>query len=159
MLGRGDEPFRKRQVSVSLSRYFGRLGEQFIDKQTGDIDLAKCETGPVFMGYSGVQRTPDSFDYSFGMPPILGDVKVGFNTNRAQAEDFLEAVKRRLARPGIIFLLESPITGRVGTTRTIGELLVLNGFSLVYFIGPWWDAMQEDSGQGHDYKEETPPSP
>jgi hypothetical protein len=103
LLGRGDEPYRKRQLSMSLSKYFGRLGEQFIDKQTGDIDLAKNETGPAFMSKSGAQRTPDSLDYSFGMPPILGDVKVGFNVNKAQAEDFVEAVKRGLVRPGIIF--------------------------------------------------------
>lgn len=45
-----DNVFRGRQLIMSLNRYFGRLGEQFVDMQTDDIDLAKGGSGKL-MGH------------------------------------------------------------------------------------------------------------
>lgn len=53
------------------------------------------------------------------------------------------AVKKRMARPGIIYMLESPSTGRAKAMAWIAIEMVRPGFDFVFFMGPWWDDLQE----------------
>lgn len=125
-----------------LNDWAGMLGEQYVEKQTGDIN----NIGPGLIGtfelLPGVRVTPDSIDLSLGWPPVIGDVKVGVFSDYEQAEELVSAIDRGMARPGIIYMLESPVTGESRARSGIKNSLSRTGFGFVYFRGPWWEFFQ-----------------
>ncbi len=120
----------------------GFLGEEYIDAQTGDINngmLAKALgnlIGRVATQFGWIE--PDSMDFSFGDPPVIGGVKVGTGLSWAEVGQWIEAVQTGAARPGILFFLESPVTGLIGPTPAQEWVLTWVGFSIVKIPGPWW---------------------
>lgn len=123
-----------------LSIYVGRLGEIFVEGQTGE-SVVSSRIVRLSFGGAGVDRTSDIVDLSCGGPPVIGEVKVGYFSRPVQATAFARMVKNGRARPGVIYFLESPITGRIGTSKRIKKILDEAEFSFVYFKGPWWEPM------------------
>ncbi|MDG6902603.1 MAG: hypothetical protein JRM80_11695 [Nitrososphaerota archaeon] len=73
----------------------------------------------------------------------MGDVKVGRFGSYEQAEDLVAAVKRGRARPGIIYLLESPVSGKGKALAWIEAEMKRVGHDFVNFDGPWWEFFQD----------------
>ena len=130
-----------------FNEWVGMLGEQYVDRQTGDINNVGPKLIGIFELVPGVKVAPDSIDQSFE-PPTIGDVKVGLYSDYDQAEELATLVEKGWATPGMIYFLESPITGEVGAKRGISSLLKLAGFDFVYFRGPWWELFQVPKGYG-----------
>ena len=135
---RGPEgPSLQGGLRSAFVNWVSKLGEQYVEAQTSDINNVwpvipkRLETLP------GIWFIPDSVDFSFGLPPTVGDVKVGQFGAHEQGEDLIVAVERGKARPGIIYLLASPVSGK-GQARPWTEAeMKRTGHDFVEFDGPW----------------------
>lgn len=131
----------KRSDTNSFLVWLGKLGEQYVNLQTGDINNVDSGQKRHVLRMVTTRTYPDSVDFSSGGPPIISEVKVGLDLNIVQALVLANSVEIEESRAGIIHFLESP-AGRVGTIRGVKGIFMKAGFSLVYTMGPWWEFLQ-----------------
>ena len=104
-------PSLRGRLRCTFADRVSRLGERYVGAQTSDTNNVWPVIPVRLKTFQGIRFMPDGTDLSFGLPPVVGDVKVGGSGSYEQAEDSVVAVEKGKARPGIIYLLESPVSG------------------------------------------------
>lgn len=123
--------------------WISKIGEQYVEAQTSDTNNVWPVIPRRLETFPGIRFVPDSIDFSFGAPPVVGDVKVGGFGSYEQAEDLVAAVKGGRIRPGTIYLLESPVSGKGRARPWIEAEMKRVGYDFVSFDGPWWEFFQD----------------